>query len=408
MERQRLVARLREAGAEEVDGRYRLGAVAESARRTGLATAAQYILRLAQCGVAAGARRVTIEGSRYGTVFMHDGAAPSADALADLILGRPLPRDGRAERSVRALADGIAACLAHGAAVELNVKGDGAIVRVEMGPDGVTVDPGLAGSLASHWDVRVRVKGLPIAFGEEVRLVRDRCRLAPAMVVVDERPINLAQFGGAPLKVTDLMRGRCITCAIGLPFMLGAYGRDRHVVEVRWLPVAPDIGGIGLPQPSRANLVYERVWDEPSWPRLEDPGCTHSDTERNRCRRSFVIPMGDEEQRRVGVYRGVAVLHPRLDAPSRQVLVMDGVTVEEAALDAGSAVETVLAVDELPTDDGGLLPLHGGAYLSTLEEMRGQVAVLDRVLSFDFVGVDRSARLAHAITGHPGARVLRW
>ena len=385
----------------------RLDSVFGRGREAAVGAPSEYLLRLVQVGVAAAARRVTIEGSRYGTAFMHDGTCLEDGALADLLLGRPLPSETRLHRSTRALAAALDACLCAGAKVELNVRRESNVVHVEMDGSGCTVDASRAGRFAAHWDLRVVVKGMRVPFGEDVCLVRERCRYAPASMVVDERPINVGRVGGPPLAFSDVLLGRCIACVLPFPFLVGLYPRHRHVVEIRWLPVDPQASGIGLPQPADANLAYERAWDEQTWPLLDDPGLTRPDAERNRHRRSFLIPDGDD-QRRIGVYQGVMSLRPRGDAPSRMLLTMDGVCVEEGDLDGVRGVDVVVAADALGTDASGLRPLHDGAWSAVMGEVRERAALLERALSYEFEGADRDLRVAHALSGRAGARILRW
>lgn len=406
-DQQLLVARLREAGAHEIQGRYQLGASFGRGRGVVLPAPPQYLLKLVQAGVAAGARRITIEGSRYGTTFMHDGAVPSGEALADLLLGRPLPSVTRQDRSLRALADGLDACLDSGATVEVNVRREDSVVHAELSQGGCVVDPTRAGRLSAHWDLRVIVKDMKIPFGDDVRLVRERCRYAPSAMMVDERPLNIARFGGPPLGFTDMLLGRATTCLLPPPFMVGCYPRGRHVVDIRWLLVSPDACGIALPQPADACLTYERAWDEQTWPRVDDPGITRSDADRNRHRRSFIIPDG-EDQRRIGVYQGIFAMRARDDAPSRMVLVMDGVNVEDGPFEGVPGVDVVLAVDDLTSDESRLCLLDDAAHAAIVDEVRNRAGLLERVLGYEFEGADRSTRVAHAISGRAGARVLRW
>ncbi|NDD30817.1 MAG: hypothetical protein EB084_21380 [Proteobacteria bacterium] len=406
-ESRRLADRLVAEGLVQSEGRFTLAERFAMPRAGALSDASLYLLKLAQHSVASGARRLLLEGSGYATTFMHDGVSMGADALVDLLMGRLPARDSRASRALVALADAIDTALTHGASVELNVRHDETVIRVVMREGTCEIEPRAGGRIAAHWSMRVMVKGMQVDKRRAVEAVRQRCRHAPAMVIIDEKLANATTFGGSPLGLTDVVRGRFVTCLLPMPHGLGLYARDRHVVELRWLPTEPDAGGICLPQPAMGCLSLERVWDEQTWPLVDDPALNRSDVERNRVRRSYVIPTGDENPLRIGVYRGVTALRPRDDGPARLTLVMDGVIVREEVLtDAVSGVDAIMAVDALDLERATMAVREDGAFEEALGTIRERVGLLERVLAYEFVGDARPARVAHALSGRAGARLL--
>lgn len=413
--------------------------------------AAEVLLALVQSAVAAGAKGVTIESTPYSTVFMHDGDTPSEREIADMLLGgvavalepppnatlesltsssasRPAPESpARASgspnsaagsparsRTRRALGVALGVAVAAGCSVDFNVHHGPHIVRVEAHGARTLVDPRLGAGIAAHWSVRVVIRQMPFRFGADTALLRERACFAPIKIILNELPVNAQRFGERTLSWGDYLRGRGIAVALPPPFFRASFPRRRHVIEIRWLLERPDglmdvgerrlpLHGLGLPLPARACMSLERYWGEETWPRVDDVAVRGT---AQRFRRTFGFVQEDGEAWHVAVYRAATVRLADPSLASRLRWVCDGVVMAPETMDHVPGLDILACADGAAVDDSFLRLVRDGAYDEMIGALHERLDAVDRVLEVKFRGRTADDRVATALSGRSGARLL--
>ncbi len=332
----------------------------QRARR--LADPSFFVLKLVQWAVASQATRIEVTCSRRSVVLQHDGLLPTSEELARLL---SYATSASCE-PIRELAVGVNAALGLPAKVSVLATGSNGGRLMNLSP---TAPPELLGLPSTGDSSGVRIsrvsvrRSLPwhVLKGPEARLVEQRCRWAPATLVVDGKPVPRHGWFGSP---SNPARSKVPRISLGWHDVkhnqrfCHSVPIDHHVLELRFHQLALNRDRFWL-LPSCATQEREGFWDSCSAQAESSlfPGYALA----------LALPANAPEQD-----EGKAVLH----------LVWRGVILQEVELDSPLAgVVGILSAQDMTFDLSEFSVVRDQAYARIMDRVCSELASLRHWLS---------------------------